>query len=416
MSPRPATKNAFDQAMLALARIHVDKGLTVRNALHTVARVAVTALGVARFSVWLTTEERDAVRLYFLHRPDEGDVLDGTILRLEQFPAYFKALGNSRALLVPDVSSDPAVAELLDGYLRPLGIGAMLDAPIYRAGAFVGVVCHEHIGGPRVWENAEREFAADVASAVARLFEEGDRVQAEDSLRIYQRHLRELSRYEGMGRLAAGVAHDLRNLLHVVSANAELAASRTTDPEMLESLHAVIEAVKRSRELTGTVLRFGSNSLEGPMVLDPAALVCDCEGLLRGAMDIHELTVDVHDSHSRVLVVKAELERVLLNLVTNAREAMGDTRGKVSITVRDIAATDNDSGGQVAIVVQDNGSGMSPDTLLQIRRPFFTTKKNGTGLGLAMADQILARAGGMLQVDSVEGEGTTVTCVLPRIA
>ena len=83
--------------------------------------------------------------------------------------------------------------------------------------------------------------------------------------------------------------------------------------------------------------------------------------------------------------------------------------------MRDVIPTDSGSG-QVAIVVKDNGRGMTPDTLLQIRRPFFTTKEGGTGLGLAMADQILARAGGSLQVDSVEGEGTTVTCVLPRIA
>ena len=415
MSPRPATKNSFDQAMLALARIHVDAGVTVRTALHTVARVAVTALGIGRFSVWLTTEEHDAVRLYFLHRPDEGDVLDGTILRLEQFPNYFAALGHSRALLVPDVNTATAVSELLDGYLKPLGIGAMLDAPIYRAGEMVGVVCHEHIGGPRVWEPAEREFAADVATAVARLFEEGDRVQAEDSLRIYQRHLRELSRYEGMGRLAAGVAHDLRNLLHVVSANAELARAQCTDAVVNESLDAVLDAVARSRELTGTVLRFGTDSVEGPMVLDPSALVCDCEGLLRGALDGHELTVDVHDSHSRVLIVKPELERVLLNLVTNAREAMVGTLGTVTITVRDVIPTGSGSG-QVAIVVKDTGKGMTPETLQQIRRPFFTTKPGGSGLGLAMADQILARAGGELVVESVQCEGTTVTCVLPRIA
>src|SRR5690606_5917906 len=140
MSSRPATKNSFDQAMLALARINVDAGRSVRAALNTVARVAINALGVGRFSVWLTTESGDAVRLYYLHRPDEGDVLDGTILRIEQFPKYFAALAHSRALLVPDVESDPAVSELLEGYLRPLGIGAMLDAPIYRSGKLVGVV------------------------------------------------------------------------------------------------------------------------------------------------------------------------------------------------------------------------------------------------------------------------------------
>jgi len=413
--PRPKSKNAFDQALLALARINVTAGQSVREAIHTVARVAVNALGVGRFSVWLTTSEGDAVRLYFLHRADGEVVVDGTILRVEQFPSYFEALRNARALLVPNVETEPAVAELLPGYLRPLGIGAMLDAPIYRAGALVGVVCHEHIGGPRVWEASDREFAADVAAAVARLFEEGGRVQAEDSLRMYQQHLRELSRYEGMGRLAAGVAHDLKNLLHVVDANAELAMEIVTDPTVLESLQAVRDAAARSRDLAGTVLQFGHNQVEGPVVLDPAELLQDCALLLRGALGPNqELVIDASAKGRRVFVPRKELERVLLNLVTNAREAMPQG-GTVTLAVRD-GEPSHTRTGQVIIEVRDTGTGMTPDVLAMVRRPFYTTKQGGTGLGLAMADQVMARAGGSLQIDSVAGEGTVVRCALPRIA
>lgn len=411
---RPKTKNAFDQALLALARINVDAGQSVREAVHTVARVAVNALGVGRFSVWLTTGEGDAVRLYFLHRPDQENVTDGTILRVEQFPSYFAALRNARALLVPNVYTEPAVAELLEGYLKPLGVGAMLDAPIYRAGVLVGVVCHEHLGGPRIWDNAEREFAADVAIAVARLFEEGARVQAEDSLKMYQQHLRELSRYEGMGRLAAGVAHDLKNLLQVVDTNTELAMMRVHDAEALASLEAVRVAVARSRELAGTVLQFGATQVEGPVVLDPAVLVRDGETLLRGALEAGQrLVIGDATPGRRVFAPKAELERVLLNLVTNAREAMPHG-GTVTVSVRD--GEEVGPRGQVIIGVRDTGVGMTPDVLAMVRRPFYTTKPGGTGLGLAMADQVMARMGGLLQIDSVAGEGTTVRCVMPRIA
>src|SRR5690606_19879343 len=116
------------------------------------------------------------------HRPGRDDVIDGTILRVDQFPSYFAALSSARALDVADASTDPAVAELRDGYITPLGVGALLDAPIYRAGLMVVVVCHEHVGGPRPWTAEEHEFAADVATTVARLLEEGGRNQAEDSL------------------------------------------------------------------------------------------------------------------------------------------------------------------------------------------------------------------------------------------
>lgn len=416
-----ASAQRFDQPMLDLALIHVEIGTTVRSALHHVARVAVRALGLGRFSVWLATDDHEAVRLYYLHRPGRDDVIDGTILRVDQFPSYFAALSSARALDVADASTDPAVAELRDGYITPLGVGALLDAPIYRAGLMVGVVCHEHVGGPRPWTAEEHEFAADVATTVARLLEEGGRNQAEDSLKAYQKHLMELSRYEGMGRLAAGVAHDLRNLLHVVSSNAELAMEQAINPEVRASLETVLDAVKRSRELAKAVLRFGHDQTEGPVVLDPAALVIDSKRLLLGALANNQhLHVDATESVSRVFIAKAELERALLNLVTNAREAM-PTGGTVTITVRDIdvgggAVGDTRDGGEVMIEVRDNGIGMSPIALAQIRKPFFTTKPHGTGLGLSMAEQILTRAGGSLQIESALGAGTVVRCVLPRIA
>lgn len=410
----PST-NSFDQAMLALARIHVDAGQSVRTALNTVARVAITALGIGRFSVWLTNEQGDAVRLYYLHRPDAEDILDGTVLRIEEFPSYFAALSHSRALLVPDTAIDPAVTELRNGYIKPLGIGALLDAPIWRGSELVGIVCHEHIGSARPWQPAEREFAADVAAAVARLFEEGERVRAQDSLLIYQKHLRELSRYEGMGRLAAGVAHDLRNLLHIVGANAEVALERSTDAEARQALEAVLHAVQRSRQLAGNVLQFGQGQVEGPVVLDPAELVQECVMLLSGALDDGQvLEVGRISRGRRIFAPRAELERVLLNLVTNAREAMPDG-GRITLSVLEVSDGDPRDD-RVVIEIRDSGVGMTIEQLGKARNPFYTTKVEGTGLGLAMADQVMARAGGTLDLLSVPGQGTTVRCVLPRIA
>lgn len=414
------SNHRFEKPMLDLARIHVEPGTAVRSALNRVARVVVRALGLGRFSVWLATEDHEAVRLYYLHRPGRDDVIDGTILRVDQFPAYFAALRSARALEVNDTDTDPNVAELRDGYTRPLGVGALLDAPIYRAGLMVGIVCHEHIGGPRQWTREEHELAADVATNVARLLEEGSRHQAEDSLRAYQKHLMELSRYEGMGRLAAGFAHDLRNLLHVVNANAEIAMEQAINPEVRTSLETVLDAVRRCRELARTVLHFGHADAEGPVVLDPAALVLECKKLFLAALEHNQhLHVEATAGNGSVFIAKPELERVLLNLVTNAREAMPEG-GTVTITVRETERDPDDEsahdGGELMIEVRDNGIGMSPIALSQVRRPFFSTKPHGTGLGLAMAEQILSRAGGALQIESALGVGTAVRCVLPRIA
>ncbi len=411
----------LEQAMLDLARIHVEPGTSVRSVLNKVARVVVRAMGLGRFSVWLATDDQQSVRLYYLHRPGRSDVIDGTILRVDQFPAYFAALSSARALEVNDSSTDPRVAELREGYSVPLDVGALLDAPIYRSGSMVGIVCHEHVGGPRQWTEAEHELAADVATTVARLLEEGDRNLAEDSLKAYQKHLLELTRYEGMGRLAAGVAHDLQNLLHVVGVNAEMAMSQAINPEVRASLETVLDAVKRSRDLARTVLRFGRGETDGPVVLDPAALVVDCKRLLLAALEHNQhLVLEARPGTGRVFIAKPELERVLLNLVTNAREAMPDG-GTVTVTVRECDSeqaddTGSQDRGDMMIEVRDNGIGMSSVALAQVRKPFFSTKPHGTGLGLAMAEQILSRAGGSLQIESALGVGTTIRCLMPRIA
>src|SRR5690606_27093116 len=162
----------------------------------------------------------------------------------------------------------------------------------------------------------------------------------------------------------------------VVDANAELAMERVHDADVLESLQAVRDAAARSRELAGTVLQFGHHQVEGPVVLSPVAVLRDCELLLRGALAPgQDLVFDGVESTGRVFVPRAELERVILNLVTNAREAM-PKGGTVTLAVHDGPAD-----GELMIEVSDTGMGMTPDVLAMVRRPFFTTKKDGTGLG-----------------------------------
>jgi signal transduction histidine kinase len=114
----------------------------------------------------------------------------------------------------------------------------------------------------------------------------------------------------------------------------------------------------------------------------------------------------------------AQLERALLNLVLNARDAM-PTGGELRIAYEDavIEGSEGESATYVAVSVSDTGCGMDEETRSNAFRPFFTTKgDSGTGLGLAIVDQIITRAGGSVRVDSAPGRGTTITLYLPRIA
>ena len=116
----------------------------------------------------------------------------------------------------------PATKELEAAYLAPLGIGAMLDAPLFRNGKVVGVVCHEHVGPPRTWTSKEVDFVSSVSDTVALEMEAAALRDAEASLRAREAQLAELRKWEALGQLAAGVAHDFRNVLVSVMAHAAI--------------------------------------------------------------------------------------------------------------------------------------------------------------------------------------------------
>lgn len=408
---RPDLEAAFN----ALAQIHHVAGEPPQVTLYELARLATDALQVERFGVWCATEDRSAIRLYFLYTRSTGAVADGTILRKEDFASYFRA-PDARTVCIDDVTTDPIAADLLAPYLEPLGIGALLDAPFYSDGLPSGMVCHEHVGGPRTWTDEERHFAGTIADNVSRLLEEFLRQRAEQNLRVYQRELQVLNRLEAMGRMAAGIAHDFRNLLTVVSASAELLAEEGLAPGQRGHLDNMLAAVTRGQDLAHELMHFGRDVAGRPTV---QALRPFLDNLVRlSAASLGRCTVEVHQERevSRVLIDRPELERVMLNLLNNARDAMGGS-GVIRVEVTQ-ATGDRKSAGlgrAVCIAVVDTGIGMDADTRLRVFEPFFTNKPGGTGLGLAVARQIVSRAGGTIEVESSPGVGTTMRVILPVI-
>ncbi|HWG89835.1 MAG TPA: PAS domain S-box protein [Candidatus Thermoplasmatota archaeon] len=138
---------------------------------------------VARASVWCFNEGRDAIECLRLYDETRGFVEGGLRISAAENPAYFAALEEARALAAHDARRDPRTAAFTHSYLEPLGIGAMLDAPIRAGGAFVGVLCLEHVGSPRSWQPDEEQFAGSVASHIALALEAHEREAALRKLR-----------------------------------------------------------------------------------------------------------------------------------------------------------------------------------------------------------------------------------------
>ena len=410
----------FEEARLELARLHAGGGQSLREVWIKLAEIASQALSVERVGCWILVDEGRALRCRYLSQQSDHQLFQGAVLRRQDFPTYFTAMSEHRSIVADDALRSSLTSELHDAYLEPLGITSMLDAPIYVEGRVVGVVCHEHMGDPRTWSEAECAFAGTVADNIARLYGEHERHHAETVLAAYQRHLMELSRMEAVGRMAAGIAHDFRGIIGAALGFAELIRRVPELPTQADK-HAqrIVEALERGRKLTQQVMSFGKDDPVSPRVLNPAAVVTNLAKMLTTLLgrDV-QLDLRLEQRTSRIFMDQTQLERALLNLVLNARDAMPNG-GELTVALAD-TQIDDDEGDRatfVTIGISDTGCGMDADTRGNATRPFFTTKgENGTGLGLAIVDQIVTRAGGHVGIESEPGRGTTVRMFLPRIA
>ena len=416
-----ARRAAFEAARLALARITLSGAESTRDVLRRMTEISARAIQVERVGIWTLSDDRSLLRCCELYELSKDCHSSGTVLQARDFPTYIRALEERRDVPADDAPTDPLTSELRDTYLIPLGIGAMLDAPLFRDGRVIGVVCHEHVGKARTWLPEERDFAGSVADMVALKLEARARREAEDLLRASEAQLVEAHKMEAVGQLAAGVAHDFNNLLSVILANAHhIARNSNVSPSVQEQARQILEAGNRSAELTRELLQLARRTPRAPRVFDLARGVEAILSILRTvAGAAHPVELQAGGAGGSVFMDRSQLERLLVNLVANARDAM-PTGGVITLRVREAtpSAELGTARDHLVLEVTDAGVGMDATTRARIFEPFFTTKARdrGTGLGLSIVYQIVNDCGGAIEVDSEPGRGTTFRIHLPRVA
>jgi PAS domain S-box-containing protein len=221
-----------------------------------------------------------------------------------------------------------------------------------------------------------------------------------------------------LGTLAGGVGHELRNIAQIqVSAVDELASALAAGEDVTELARTILPDLERVAEhIAAHGHRLMQLARPGPdhvTPLDLNGVVRDVVSMLRGAGKLRRLEVvtKLGSDPITVTVNRTRIEQILVNLVVNAVDAIGDRPGTITIEVRP-----GPDGKRVQCHVRDTGSGIPPDQLEKIFQPFFTTKPEdrGTGLGLPVAREIVQSYDGNLVVDSTLGVGTTFTFDLPR--
>jgi serine/threonine protein kinase len=161
-------------ALVSLTRSEVFSAPSLSQIFHRMIEVSAQTLGVERVSVWRYTEDRRAIRCHLLYELSANRTSSGMELQADAFPSYFEALNTSEVIAAHDAREDPRTHEFTETYLSPLGIGAILDAPLHVSGEMHGVVCHEHVGSPRKWMPDEQVFAVAIANLVSQAISQGD--------------------------------------------------------------------------------------------------------------------------------------------------------------------------------------------------------------------------------------------------
>lgn len=411
----PKPSRPTELARLELAKLAQDAPLD--QVFARACELSAAALNVERVGVWLFLDGDQVLRCADLYERSKGVHSAGSVLRVADFPVYFRSLVVRKAVPAEVVASAPWAAELAAVYLNPLGITSMLDAGIFVDGKLHGVVCHEHVGPPREWTTEDRDYAGSVADLIALRIQSAEVRELRSAFLTQQAHLATQEKASALAQLAAGVAHDFRNLLTVISGQTQLLARRADLPRGAGEQVAVIgESVERGIALARELMAFARPADRPPQVVDLGQVARDFLPVLKSAAVAREVRYLQPTPVGLVLIDPTQFTRLLLNLVVNAAEAGGDGPVEVRLLPVNLTGHSAFSGPFVLLEVSDRGAGMDDATRRRVFEPYFTTKPGGTGLGMAVVRQVVDRAGGLVRVESAVGRGTTVRVFFPRVS
>ena len=279
------------------------------------------------------------------------------------------------------------------------------DGAVIWGDASAGVVRHP--------DGRVNYFVVLVNDITARKAMEAERQQIQEQLFQAQK-------MESVGRLAGGVAHDFNNMLGVIIGHAQLAMLQPISDEVRTDLQEILKAAERSANQTRQLLAFARRQTIRPRVVDLNASLAGLLPMLRRLVG-EDIELDCRPAADlwKVHVDPSQFDQIVLNLVTNARDAIAGV-GRIVIETGNVVLDGRpglDSRDFVQLTVSDTGHGMDADTVKHIFEPFFTTKGvgQGTGLGLAMVHGVVDQHKGLIGVTSSPGEGTTFKVYLPRV-
>ncbi len=411
-------QRAQHQALLELSRAQAAAEEDLATALAVSTEAVARTVGVARASVWHYTEEHDAIECLDLYLAAEDVHQRGGLLSARDYPDYFHALEENRVIVATDAHAAVETREFSDDYLGPLGIGAMLHAPLRRGTEVVGVLCIEHLGGQRVWTLDEQNFASSVADMVSLILELWKHKQTAEALRRHQDHLEELvaerttqlqATNEELEAFSYSVSHDLRAPLRAIDGFSRALMEdyhEVLDSTARDYLERVCKGAGHMGQLIDDLLqlsRVSRSALEKKQV-DLTQLAGETMARLRETAPDRQLSFHCAEdlkAHGDERLLGIVLDNLLSNAWKFTRHTP-DAHIEFGVQQED---------GQQVFYVRDNGAGFDmayADKLFgAFQRLHSTSEFEGTGIGLATVQRIIHRHGGRVWAEAGRGEGAS---------
>ena len=420
-------------------------------------------LDIERVSVWLFNEPKDELVCQSLYLLSQDRYESGAILSQAMFTDEFNAMVSAKYVDASDPYTDPRTRGYIEGYLKPNGITAMLDAVVRIGEELIGTVCFEHVNRAHIWDSSEIIFSSQLgdqmalAVSIQRALHVNEQLRLRDaqlhevneqleqrvlertaSLQAARDALMESEKLAALGAIVAGVAHELNTPI----GNARMVA--TTIGDNTRNFEIALSTGTLTKSLLSNFLQDQRN---GAALLDTslekaATLITSFKNVAvdqsNGLSRIFNLNAVVHDNletmaaavrrhRCPIEVINAvdpeismesypgALGQVLVNFINNAMlHAFDDCdRGQITITGRRFGQD------KVELVFSDNGRGVPAENLPNIFNPFYTTKlgKGGSGLGLHLVYNIVTKGlGGRILAASTPGHGASFCLQLPLVA
>lgn len=443
-------------------------------AIKEITEATAETLLVERVSVWLYNQKSTHLECLDLFERPSDQHQAGISLVVQHYPIYCRAIDTEEnPIAAHNARTDPRTCEFSDGYLIPLGIESMLDAPIRLSGRTIGVLCIEQVGSSRHWAPEEESFARSISDLIALALEARDRNQAETQVRQQAQALKntlmelkhtqtqmiQSEKMSSLGQMVAGVAHEINNPVNFIFGNTNYASEyvqelltvlklyqryypnpapeiqeqlAVTDLEFLvEDLPKLLASMRvgaeRIREIVRSLRIFSrldeaefkaANLHEG---IDSALMILYHR--LKATPDRPEIQIIKEYGEIPYLdCYPGQLNQVFMNILSNAIDALEEYNPQRSgeemeqhprwIRIR----TGMIGQDWIRIQIADNGTGIQESQRSKLFDPFFTTKPvgKGTGLGLSISYQIVVeKHSGTLQCCSAIGQGAEFTIDLP---